>query len=391
MKRLDGTLVALLSVLLFGVLAAVIRGEPMPTPGGGGEAQLSGVLGGGRAAERFAKVTGPRPFDFPADHGAHPDYRSEWWYFTGNLVADDGGRYGFQLTFFRFALAPEMAQRASRFATRQAWMAHFALTDLDAGSHRAVERFQRGALGLAGAQTRPRVAVWLDDWRMQSTGEALFPLTLRAEADGMALDLRLESMKPRVLQGERGYSPKSDRPGNASHYYSYTRLAATGTVALDGARRVVEGRAWLDREWSTSALADDQAGWDWFALQLADGRDLMVYRMRGTDGSTDPASAGVLVTRDGAVTRLGAGDFALREVDHWRSPTTGARYPVVWRLEVPGEGLRFRVRAAVRDQEMDLAFRYWEGAVVVEPLNSASSPGRGYLEMTGYGAPPARR
>jgi predicted secreted hydrolase len=386
--RSDRTLWALVLVVAFGLAMAWWR-APASTPGDmpDAAAELSGVLGGaGDELAGFARVTGPRPFEFPRDHGAHPDHRSEWWYFTGNLSSTDGRAFGFQLTFFRFALAPEPVTRPSDWATRQVWMAHFAVTDIASGEHYEFERFQRGALGLAGAAQSP-LRVWLDDWSMRSdAGGGLFPLRLQAQAGEVAIDLRLTARKPLVLQGDRGYSAKSDAPGNASHYYSYTRLAAEGVVRVPAGAAEVRGGAWLDREWSTSALAEDQAGWDWFSLQLDDGRDLMVYRLRGQDGSTDPASAGVLVAPDGDVRRLGVNDFRLQPLEYWVSPVSGVRYPVAWRVQVPGAGLDLTVSARVDAQEMNTAFRYWEGAVRVTSRTGAGVTGLGYLEMTGYEA-----
>lgn len=384
--RFDHTFAALVLVVITGLGFACFTREPPPTAAG--TAALSGVLGDDAdALAGYERVTGPRRFRFPDDHGAHPDYRSEWWYFVGNLRGEDGRDYGFQLTFFRFALAPPPGEpRRSDWATRQAWMAHFAVTDPAGGAHHVFERFQRGgALGLAGASTPPP-RVWLDDWVMAADGAALFPLRLRATADGVGIDLRIDAVKPLVLQGDDGYSPKSEQPGNASHYYSYTRLKADGELTLPGDEGIaVAGSAWLDREWSTSALADDQAGWDWFALQLDDGRELMVYRMRRHDGGTDPASAGVLVDVAGATRRLGIEDFGLEVLRRWTSPRSGARYPVAWRVEVPAAGLDLIVEARMDAQEMTTAFRYWEGPVVVRDAPGDGRPrGRGYLEMTGY-------
>ena len=382
MRRMDPGLLGLLGLLLGALIIGGVR-FGLDHAGPAAEAQnLAEVMGPTADADAFARVTGPRPLEFPADHGAHPDHRTEWWYFTGNLTAANGDAYGFQLTLFRSALAPSMAERDSDWATRQAWMGHFAVTDLVAGEHRAAERYQRGALGLAGASVRP-VRVWLDDWTIESTGpEALFPLTLRAEdrGVGIAVDLTLTADKPHVLQGDAGYSRKGADPANASRYYSYTRLAASGEVAFADRRTSVSGTAWLDREWSTSALDANQQGWDWFALQLEDGRDLMVYRLRRTDGGTDPNSAGILVDPDGGSRVLDSDDFRLTPQRHWQSPRTGSRYPVAWRLQLPDEGLDLQVEARLDDQEMPTTVRYWEGSVAVE----GTADGVGYLEMTGY-------
>jgi predicted secreted hydrolase len=378
---------AVIGIVILGLLAAP-WGQHAERTSRGSE-QLRGVLGesNGTGSDGYARVTGPRAFEFPADHGAHPDYRSEWWYVTGNLRDGRGRAYGFQLTLFRFALAPEMPARASAWATRQAWMGHFAVTDIASGRHIASERFQRGALGLAGTTLDPFRA-WLDDWSMRSIaddGEGLFPMRLAASTEDVALSLRLAATKPRLLQGEAGYSRKGNEPGNASYYYSYTRLRASGQLRLDGRWRSVTGSAWLDREWSTSALGSEQTGWDWFALQLDDGRDVMVYRLRRRDGSTDPASYGVVVGPEGSVQKMGPEGFDLQPQRRWTDPVDGARYPIVWRLRIPAHGIDARVRARVADQLMDLGFRYWEGSVRVDPAGRGTGVGGvGYLEMTGY-------
>jgi predicted secreted hydrolase len=262
-------------------------------------------------------------------------------------------------------------------------MGHAALTDIDAQLHHHEQRLARGALDLAG-QTREPFAVWLEDWTLSGRDGGGFPWRLRIRADDFALALELEPRREPVLQGDAGLSQKSAARGNASYYYSITRLATQGTVtAGDGTTTAVTGSSWLDREWSTSALGEDQVGWDWFSLQLDDGRDLMLYRLRQRGGATDPHSAGSLVDADGHRTKLAAGDFELETRRWWRSPE-GARYPVAWRLRLPGNGLDLRVEALVDDQEMATGVRYWEGAVGVRSAASGEALGRGYLEMTGY-------
>jgi predicted secreted hydrolase len=345
-------------------------------------ADVSGVLGGGD--EGFARASAPRPFRFPDDHGPHPAYRSEWWYYTGNLRAGDGRRFGFQLTFFRFALSPEPVERASAWGTNQVYMAHFAVTDVAGRRFHAAERFGRGALDLAGARAAP-YRVWLGRWQA-SAGSTPFPLALQAEDGGYGIDLVLARGKPVVANGEAGLSRKSAEPGNASYYYSIPRMPVSGRVTTPEGAWEVEGAAWFDREWSSSALAPDQVGWDWFALQLSDGRDLMVFRLRTRDGGADPHSAGTLVEADGSSRSLSAGDFLLDELDHWESPRGGARYPSRWRVRVPSAAIDVEVTPEVADQELDLAFRYWEGASRVTGLSAdAGVTGHGHVELTGYG------
>ncbi|HUG42189.1 MAG TPA: lipocalin-like domain-containing protein [Longimicrobiales bacterium] len=346
----------------------------------------------------FARAVEPRALTFPRDHGPHPEYRHEWWYFTGNLERPGGGAaYGFQLTFFRSALRPGPTTVASAWATSQAYMGHFALTDVDGGGFRAFERFERGALGLAGATggSEEGVRIWVGDWEAalvaaDGPGGADGPGSawrVRAEEDGVAVDLWLTPAKPVVLQGDRGLSRKGPEPGNASYYYSLTRLRARGTVRGDGREVPVHGTAWLDREWGTSALGAGLAGWDWFSLQLDSGAEVMVYRLRREDGGTDRFSAGTYVEPGGGVIRLGADDFALEETGSWDGPA-GVRYPSGWRVRIPGVGLDLRVDPRVRAQELDLAFRYWEGSVAVEGTGPGGPVrGLGYVELTGYGDP----
>jgi predicted secreted hydrolase len=336
----------------------------------------------------YTRALEPRAFSFPQDHGPHPEFRTEWWYYTGNLATAEGRRFGFQLTFFRSALAPEMPERGSTWATRQAWLAHFALSDIDGERFHAFERWSRGAVGLAGVQAAP-FRVWVEDWSAEADGGPVFPMRLRAAQSEVALDLRLDPGKPPVLQGEKGLSRKSSEPGNASYYYSLSRMPARGTVRVGTETFTVTGAAWMDREWSTSSLGAGQIGWDWFALQLSDGTDLMLYQLRQTDGRPDPASSGSVVGPEGASRTVALRDFSLEVLDRWQSPDSGVQYPARWRLRVPSEGLELTVAPLLADQELDVSFRYWEGAVAVEGTRrSAPVRGHGYVELTGYDAEP---
>jgi predicted secreted hydrolase len=370
---------------IVGLLVAAACGPPA-TPPPPARLQVADVLGG-VDTRGFARALEPHPFAFPTDHGPHAAFASEWWYFTGNLANEAGRAFGYQLTFFRSSLQPpgEAAPRASAWAANEVWMAHFALTDVAGGRLHAFERFQRGALGLAGAQADPW-RVWLDDWRLQQEGPGAFPVRLQARAAGIAIDLLLESAKPAVLPGSRGLSAKGPEPGNASYYYSFTRLPTRGAVELNGRAFAVQGDSWLDREWGTSALGEGVVGWDWFALQLDDGTELMYYRLRQADGDAAPQSAGVLVAADGSWEPLAAADLELAVHDRWTSPRHGTVYPAAWTLAVPGRGIALRVTPRLPDQELDLSFRYWEGAVQVEGAGVGGAPvgGRGYAELTGY-------
>jgi predicted secreted hydrolase len=333
----------------------------------------------------YARAFEPRAFDFPADDGPHPAFRTEWWYVTGNLTSSDARDFGFQLTIFRSALTPDPPESPSTWATNQAYMAHFTLTDVAAGDFHAHERFARGAAGLAGARAEP-LEVWLGDWSIAAT-TATSPLRLSADAEGVAIDLTLEAGKPPILQGDRGLSRKGSELGNASYYYSLTRMPARGTVVIEGDTIAVSGLAWLDREWSTSALSEGQVGWDWFALQLDDGWDLMAYRLRRGDGTADVWSEAVIVDPTGAATRLRFGDeLALESTGTWSSPVDGAVYPSGWRIMIPSRGWDLTIEPRIAEQELDLSFRYWEGAVSVRGGGEGGTrvTGRGYVELTGY-------
>lgn len=341
-------------------------------------------------ASGYAKALAPREFHFPEDHGPHPDFRTEWWYFTGNLGTREGQRFGFQLTFFRSALAPKMPARTSAWATRQAYLANFTLTDKAGKSFQAFERWGRGALGLAGAQAAP-FHVWTGDWSATAMTGGTFPLRLRAAEGKTAIDLVVQEGKPPVLQGDRGLSRKSDGLGNASYYYSLPRMPVSGVVRADGKSFAVTGAAWMDREWSTSSLGRDQIGWDWFALQLDDGGEVMLYQLRKRDGTADPASSGTTIGLHGEARPVDRDGFSVAALDHWRSPRSGAVYPARWRLRVPGEGLDLEVTPLLADQELNLSFRYWEGAVAVRGTRrGAAVSGRGYAELTGYAEPGPR-
>jgi predicted secreted hydrolase len=333
----------------------------------------------------FSRATEPREFSFPADHGAHDGFRTEWWYFTGNLAGAAGNAYGFELTFFKFALPAAGVVRQSRFATDTIWMTHFALTDIAATSFVADERLSRGTLGLAGATLEP-FRVWVEDWSADGDFGSAANVRLRASTSAAAIDLELSGFERIVLQGERGLDRKGPELGNASYYYSAPRLDVAGTVRSGNrAPDEVTGNAWMDREWGTSALSEGARGWDWFALQLEDGRDLMFYRLRRADGSATSFSTGTLTDTTGASRRLEAGDVKLEITERWRSPASGVEYPVGWRMRVPDEELDLAITPSLRDQELRLSVRYWEGAVEVTG-RAAGEPigGVGYLELAGY-------
>lgn len=338
--------------------------------------------------ESFPRVIEPRAFAFPADHGPHPEFRNEWWYITGNLEAANGRRFGYELTIFRFALAPRSPASLSAWRSNQVYIAHLAVTDPEEDRFLTDEKFSRGAAGLAGATAAP-FAVWIDDWRIaerdaQNDGAPREAWSLTAASDDFSLALALDALKPPVLNGDAGLSQKSDEPGNASYYYSLTRIATRGEIRIGDDVFDVVGSSWLDREWSSSALDPGQVGWDWFALQLDDGTELMYYSIRRSDGSEDRNSAGTQTARDGSAVKLGAAAVRLTVLDTWDSPA-GGTYPSRWRLAVPAERLVLEVVPVMANQELFTTVRYWEGAVDVTGTRGGEPvSGRGYVELTGY-------
>lgn len=338
-------------------------------------------------ATGFARADGPQPLHFPADYGPHSDYQSEWWYYTGNLETADGRHFGYQLTFFRRALVPPAQQqtRTSAWATDQVYMAHFALTDVTGKQYHAFEQFSRGAAGLAGAQAA-LYNVWLYDWSVQEVEPNVYHL--HAAQDGLAIDLTLKDALGPILEGDQGYSQKGPDPGNASYYYSQPRLASSGSVQVAGATYEVNGLSWMDHEFSTSALASNQVGWDWFALQLDGGSELMVYQIRQADGSIDPFSSGTFIAPDGSTVHLSRSDFVISVGGTWRSPHSGATYPSQWTLKVPKLNLTLQIEPYLADQELNVSYVYWEGAVRLSGEREGHTvAGSGYIEMTGYAAP----
>ena len=340
----------------------------------------------------FKRVFQARDLVFPADHGSHPDFKNEWWYLTGNLEADNEQAFGFQFTVFRSALAPPGPRdedRISTWATRQAFLAHTALSDITNGLFHHDERFSRGAMGLAGATSSP-FRVWLDDWNMQEvpgpTGSCpdCLSASLRVSTQEYELSLRLTSSRSPALHGDRGLSAKSGTPGNASYYYSYTQLAAEGELVLGGTVHHVSGQAWFDHEWSTSALEKDQQGWDWFSLQLGDDSQLMLFQLRSKIEGDPGYLSGTHINGNGQTRVLGSDDFSIAASSHWTSDA-GTTYPAGWEVSVPGEDLYLSVQSALADQEINASFRYWEGAVTVEGKRGDKAvSGRGYAELTGY-------
>ncbi|MBW3634907.1 MAG: carotenoid 1,2-hydratase [Armatimonadetes bacterium] len=347
----------------------------------------------------FRLALPPYTFQFPRDHGSHPQFATEWWYYTGHLTSKDGRRFGYQLTWFRTALAPQI-KRKSAWATRDVMFAHFALTDERGQRFFFSDRIARGNLGLAGAQSGARVPrVWVENWNLQFGGKSGERQSLRAVAksdatgtqgQNFALDLQQFALKPPAIQGERGVSQKSAGRGRASHYYSFTRLQTRGILSLGGERLEVAGQSWFDHEFGSNQMSANQTGWDWFSLQLDDGRELMLYRLRLKNGGVEPFSSGTVVEKNGATRHLRLADFRMTPLSSWKSSETGGVYPQKWRIEVPREKLRLEVAPTLQNQELrprrsGVNLSYWEGSVrATGTRNGRAIRGVGYLEMTGY-------
>ncbi len=340
----------------------------------------------------YLAVTGPCHQTFPKDHGAHPGYRIEWWYYTGNLLAESGDRYGFQLTFFRNQMSPSNAVKAwprpsSAWRTQQILAGHAAISDLNKNKHRHAEQLARESLGMAGiAQQASETTVFIKDWSATIGANSH---TLKARTAEFAFDLKLQPAKPPVLHGQGGYSRKGSTAERASCYYSLTRLKTTGTLRIDGKVVSVEGLSWMDHEYSSASLEADIVGWDWFSLQLSDQTELMLYLLRKENGELIPASSGTFVNRAGISQHLTREDFRITALKRWKSPHSGAVYPVAWRLTILPLAIELSIVANFTDQEMRTAAStgviYWEGSVsATGSVGERPVKADGYVELTGY-------
>ena len=369
---------------------AVLLAGCAPAAGSGvASANVVAALSG-EVDAAYARAYEPIPLNFPLDHGAHPEYQTEWWYYTGNLDDAQGNEYGYQFTIFRSALTPSLPERASELATNQIYMAHFAVTDGPGNRHTSFERFSRGAGGLAGATGEPELRIWLEDWQVTRDGADTMHVqaqTLDADGGTVAIDLHLRETRPPVLHGDGGLSQKGPEAGNANYYYSLIGLETTGSLTTNGRTLAVSGQSWMDHEFGTSALSANAVGWDWFSLQLENGMALMVAQIRTVDGGVIGEFAGTLVQADGSLAHLTNDDFTLEVLDEWTSLTTNITYPSGWRLTAPAYDLDLEIAPLIRDQEMHVSYVYWEGAVnAVGSMAGAPVRGRGYVELTGYGS-----
>ncbi len=331
-------------------------------------------------------------YAFPRDHGSHENYGLEWWYVTGHVYDRSARRFGYEVTFFRKAIDdPRVTRHPSQWALRQLYFAHFALTDAEGTTFRFSEKLSRAAFGKAGASPG-RMNVWIDQWVLEPVTEDHQRLRLKAHDAHVGIDFMLTLKKPPTIHGQEGISRKGAALGQASHYYSLTRLATHGTVWMQDERFDVTGTSWMDHEFGSGALGEDQVGWDWFSVQFDSNMELMLYLLRRNDGSHDPASSGTLIFPDGQTRHLQRDDLIVRTLRHWTSPFSRVRYPAQWTLAVPSVQLRVTLTPVLADQELRTAHStrvtYWEGAVDVKGrYRNAPIAGNGYVELVGYAKP----
>ena len=342
------------------------------------------------AADPWARANAPWSWSFPRDHGAHPQFKTEWWYLTGNLDDEKGNPYGYELTFFRHGLQPLPTQPDSAWSIRDIFFAHLAITDVRSGKFIFSEKITRGALGDAEFSAKD-MQVRIADWSLQRKPDSTLQMTASDPALGIGLELSATPLKPLTLQGEKGLSRKSSTPGNASYYYSFTRLQTSGQLTIAGKKIPVQGLSWFDHEFSTSALGEDQEGWDWFCLQFDSGDELMLYRMRNPGNQADSSSSGTWIPARGASIPLKSSDFTIVPIDEWKT-ASGATYPSGWKLSIPSLQLSGEVQPLLLDQELRLKrtakIRYWEGACTFKGAQKGKAlSGRGYTELTGYASP----
>ena len=371
-------------LLFFLLLAFLVSCTAPPAPAA--EVQIPEAVSPDRQnSSGFAVADSSRSLTFPEDFGAHEDFRTEWWYYTGNLASPEGRHFGFELTIFRVGLAPPTTTLPddSEWYDRSVYFAHFAISDVAGRRFYAFERYSRPGPGLAGAETQP-YRVWIEDWSISESAPGIY--RLQAAQEDLALDLTLTDEMGVVLHGEAGYSRKGQSVTNASYYYSQPRLRADGGIQIGEVQYQVSGRAWKDHEFSTSVLDENQTGWDWFSLQWEDGSALMLFQLRERGGRTSGSSSGTFVTADGTPQPLRKADFEINVTDEWRSPHTGGIYPAAWQIRLNRPDCVLEVRPWMADQEIHFpTVTYWEGAVRFEgSCGGLAAEGNGYVELTGY-------
>jgi len=339
--------------------------------------------------QAFTLATEGYNYEFPRDHGSHDAFRTEWWYYTGNLTGKDGHSFGYQLTFFRRASPPDQVKTLpSKWSITQLYLAHFAVSDLDKKQFHYAEKISRAGLGKAGAESG-RLRTWIDRWSAESPVAQPDHHLLKAADDMIALELDLSPEKPLVIHGDNGISRKGTEAGQASHYYSFTRMATAGKLTIGKESFDVTGTSWMDHEFGSADLGKDLVGWDWFSVQLDNQTELMLYRLRRADGSAAPVSSGTFIDRNRKGHHLTIEEVTLEPLSYWTSPASKARYPQKWRLTIPSQQLSLELTPRMAEQELattkSTQVTYWEGAIEVSGVaGEAKVKGHGYMELTGY-------
>ena len=333
--------------------------------------------------DEYQKAVEIRDFQFPEDFGSHPEFLTEWWYYTGNLLTPDERHFGYQLTFFRRSISGEHNELSqSNWATNQIYLAHFAITDTANESHYIADQISRGANELAGTKTDPYFSIWLNHWEIQQISDNLF--SMKAKDDGIEINFVLEDQKGVILHGEAGLSQKGDGIGNASYYFSQTRLKTIGQLRINDDWFDVEGLSWMDHEFGTSTLGKNQVGWDWFSIQLDNNSELMLFQIRNNDGTISPFSSGTIINNTGETINIKMDEFSIEVLDIWKNEEQ-IQYPSRWKIVLEPYNIELEIIPVINDQEVKLFFQYWEGAVTVQGIvNGQSVSGYGYVELTGY-------
>jgi predicted secreted hydrolase len=338
------------------------------------------------AADQSWRIAEPGwTYQFPRDHHVHSDFKTEWWYFTGNLFDEGGKRFGYELTFFREGIRPprERGETLSRFIVDDLKFAHFTVTDVTGKRFSFLQKTSRGSFGEAGFASDDRIA-WIESWNLRLDASGRFEIA--ADSADASVRLQLIPENPPLVHGQEGISAKASGEGHASHYYSIARLTSRGELRVGNSTKAVRGESWFDHEWATNQLAPNQAGWNWLCVQFSDGSALMLYQMRLTNGGIDPVSSGTLIASDGSTTFVPGSAFDMVPGHFWKSTKSGANYPIGWRIRLPEQALDFTVTTPVEDQELALPpLTYWEGAIdAAGECRGKAITGRGYLELTGY-------
>jgi predicted secreted hydrolase len=346
-------------------------------------------------SEDFKRALPGKVFSFPQDHFSHPEFKTEWWYYSGHLqsLSQDKKSFGYQLTFFRSGLTRETKNQKSKWSIQDLYFAHLAITDESKKKFEYLEKISRGSLGEAGASpyktSEKTFRIWVEDWSVEGKGPTMQNHSLKAGDKNLGIELMVTPGKKPVVHGQNGISQKAEGEGYASHYYSIPRSKTDGKIFLQNKEVLVQGISWMDHEFGSSQLREYQVGWDWFSLQLDQGLELMLYQIRQKDGKIDPYSSGSIIFHNGTDQHLPKKEFQIEVLEHWKSRKSGAIYPSKWIIKIPGHRLELTLSPTVKNQELvtkeSTRVTYWEGSVKIEGKYQGNPiKGMGYVELTGY-------